>query len=943
MTIAVGGGVTLTSRQHPSAGSLATAPARRLQKSPRPFYSRIVPSMATHIRRNAKSLFRFYLAPLLCLCFITSHGLSQETSPITSTTGLGDLGTTVTSHDHTIQITGGSRQANGTSLFHSFHQFNIGQQQTAQFLNTTPSLPTTDILARVTGGTPSSIFGTIDTTSYPGANLFLMNPAGIVFGPNASLNLGGSVTFTTADYLRLAEGNGSNSGIFHAAPTETSLLTSAPVTAFGFLNSNTAAIAVQGSTITVQPGESITLIGGKQGFTYIDPHTDASTPVPGGVTITSGHLVAGSGQVNIASVASQGEMHAKPSHQTSSANGQNLEVFGPIQISQQSSLETSGESGGSVRIRGGHLLIDSSTLSSRTGEISIESASMRITNAAEVTTEATAAANAGHITLNAQRDIALDSGARILSSSRGSSGHAGNITVQSDHGNIFLSKSASLTSYSEMGSGNTGSITLDAPHGTIHANDAFVYTSAQGTGTLGGIQITANNLLMQDGASISGNNFTAQIAEPIIIRINHRLTLTGNSIIETATPQSANAADLIVRSREVALTEHSALSTITTSSGDAGRLSLFTDHLQVTDGARILSGSLVNPLLGEIPAGRGGAINIKGFTDPDTTRVRIAGSDSGIFTDTHGSGAAGDLHVKATSMILQDGGTISATTTGTSHTATGGSISVHATDQVTLTNGASIRASSTGPAAGNAGNISLDAGQQLDMTNGSSITTATESSQANGGNIDIRAIDRIQVVDSTISTSVLGAEGNGGNIFIDPKVVVLQGSDITAKAVGGAGGNITFVTPLFLADSTSLVSASSQRGPSGTVTIQSPTSNLSGAVGQLVSKIAPAQVLIQNRCVAATPGTQSTFILAGRDALPDQPGGWLSSPVAMEHWTQENTEGHASGLMVRSIQPNQSPAILAFDTKGQILSLRRLTPPGFLVRTFSTPSTGCSS
>ncbi len=225
---------------------------------------------------NKRRRVGLFVAPLVCVGFVTSLALSQETTTITSTTGPGDLGTTVTSHGHTTHITGGIRPGNGTNLFHSFNQFNVGPGDTAQFLNTTPTIATINILSRVTGGNPSSISGTIDTMSYPGANLFLVNPAGIVFGPTATLHVGGSVAFTTADYLRLAEGNGSNSGIFHAASTETGLLTSAPVTAFGFLNSNPAAIAVQGSTLTAQPGESISLLGGNHGFTYINPHTSAT-------------------------------------------------------------------------------------------------------------------------------------------------------------------------------------------------------------------------------------------------------------------------------------------------------------------------------------------------------------------------------------------------------------------------------------------------------------------------------------------------------------------------------------------------------------------------------------------------------------------------------------------------------------------------------------------
>ena len=69
-----------------------------------------------------------------------------------------------------------------------------------------------------------------------------MNPAGIVFGLDVTLNVSGSVTFTTADYLRLANADGSNAGIFHADPIATSLLTSASVAAFGFLGTNPAAI-----------------------------------------------------------------------------------------------------------------------------------------------------------------------------------------------------------------------------------------------------------------------------------------------------------------------------------------------------------------------------------------------------------------------------------------------------------------------------------------------------------------------------------------------------------------------------------------------------------------------------------------------------------------------------------------------------------------------------
>jgi large exoprotein involved in heme utilization and adhesion len=262
----------------------------------------------------------------------------------------------------------------------------------------------------------------------------------------------------------------------------------------------------------------------------------------------------------------------------------------------------------------------------------------------------------------------------------------------------------------------------------------------------------------------------------------------------------------------------------------------------------------------------------------------------------------------------------------------GGNISLKAGQSVTIQNGASVSASSTGPA--DAGNISINAGQQLDLTEKSSITT--EAKQASGGNIDIKAVDLIRVANSTISSSVQGNLSTaGGNITIDPNTVVLQKGQILASAVHGSGGHITITTPTFLADQFSRVDASSQFGVNGTVTVQSPTSNLSGTVKQLTTKPSEAQTLLQNRCVALAGGEQSTFIVAGRDALPSEPGGWLSSPLSMNHLPGHDAE-HAAGPAAKS-------AIGVPMRETQPLSLRRLTLPGFLVRTFATGPTGCPS
>src|SRR5436309_233316 len=140
-------------------------------------------------------------------------------------------------------ISGGTIR--GTNQFHSLGLFNVGTLDVATFNGPNGIV---NILTRVTGGVRSDIDGTIRTT-IPGANLFLMNPSGIMFGPNASLDIGatlsppqpGSFFATTANYLRLADGMG-----FSAIPNfaQDALLTSAPVAAFGFLNSSPASITV---------------------------------------------------------------------------------------------------------------------------------------------------------------------------------------------------------------------------------------------------------------------------------------------------------------------------------------------------------------------------------------------------------------------------------------------------------------------------------------------------------------------------------------------------------------------------------------------------------------------------------------------------------------------------------------------------------------------------
>ena len=111
--------------------------------------------------------------------------------------------------------------------------------------------------------------------------------------------------------------------------------------------------------------------------------------------------------------------------------------------------------------------------------------------------------------------------------------------------------------------------------------------------------------------------------------------------------------------------------------------------------------------------------------------------------------------------------------------------------------------------------------------------------------------------------------------------MTLQNSQILAQAVQGQGGNINIVAGTFLADPTSIVSASSQFGLSGAVNIQSPLSMLSGTLATLPQRPLQVQHLLQQRCAAQANGQLSSLVVAGRDTLPYEPGGWLMSSMAL--------------------------------------------------------------
>ena len=855
-------------------------------------------------------------------------------------------------------ITGGTRPEGGANLFHSFGEFGVPTNNIANFLNET-ALHTDNILARITGGDISTIFGTIRTTGFSNANLFLMNPNGFLFGPNATVNVGGMATFTTAEYMRLTDG-----GRFNANPNTTAadLLTAAPLAAFGFIGS-AHAFDFEGGQLKVaggtDEGTGITLVGGD--INLVPDHSGT----PSGIT-------APGRQIRLTSVAAgPDEVAADTGMQ---APGMTL---GTITLGQGTVLSSGnpsfgGGSGGAVSIRSGQFIatgaqiLTSPTVGSmgEGGTVTIAVGDgATLANSTIDTSSVSANGNGGAVSIAASKLTLQDSTIRTNALGNGLTAITGGGGLVNLEGisSVSLMNSTISTETADT-AGNAGVVTIAAPTLTIQGGTIATSTSVTLNplaGNAGDIEIAGATVSISDFArleSFASSPETFSRAGTIRIISTENILVANETSMLNTTASRANAGNIEMVSKHVTIMGKSTLGSETLGPGDggsvkitgaesialesgsiistnsafavenqgpAGHIDFNTQRLTVTGGSKATSSTFHN--------GASGTITVEDTNSPALS-VLIDGSGSGLFTDSQGTGKGGSISLNANTVTLQNGGTLSATTSGTEATATGGSITVETTDHVTMTGGASITASSTGP--GNAGTIKINAGQQFEMRE-SSITT--QATKASGGNIDIRAIDRVRLVNSEISSSVQGGSSTaGGNITIDPNVVVLQGSQVIAQAVQGTGGNITITTPLFLADSDSLVSASSQLGVNGTVTIQSPTSNLSGSLGPLTSKPSQAQALLTQRCAALASGQASSFVVAGREYLPADPGGWLSSPLALAALGESLDADYAVATA-----PATMP-ITAHDTG--TVSLRRLTPAGFLMANFAdSEATGCHS
>ena len=178
------------------------------------------------------------IALLLVFCAFLPGSSRAQSSIATDGTLLGVTAGDLLGPDYRVTDAEGTRV--GNSQLHSFERFGLATGESVSFSG---PAAIERIISRVTGGAVSSIDGEI-RSEISGADFYLINPAGVVFGSNASLNVPGDVVISTADYVELG-----SDGSFSASNPGSSVLSASPVAAFGFLSTSPAPIEVRGSQL----------------------------------------------------------------------------------------------------------------------------------------------------------------------------------------------------------------------------------------------------------------------------------------------------------------------------------------------------------------------------------------------------------------------------------------------------------------------------------------------------------------------------------------------------------------------------------------------------------------------------------------------------------------------------------------------------------------------
>ncbi|MBD2245586.1 S-layer family protein [Nostoc sp. FACHB-888] len=722
----------------------------------------------------------------------------------------------------------GGTQAGG-NLFHSFREFSVPINSAAFFNNATDIQ---NIISRVTGGSLSQIDGLIGARGT--ANLFLINPNGIVFGQNAQLNVGGSFVASTANALQFG-----NIGFFSATDQNipSSLLTINPsALLFNQINQN---VAIQNSSVAFAGTDP----AGFDAFGLRVPDGKSLLLVGGNFSMDGGRLNANGGRIELGGLAQPGTVAL-------GVDGDNLSLRFPenvmrtsVSLTNQAGVFVTGAGGGNIAVNARNLeILGESVLSAGIGQ----GLGMPETVA-------------GDITLNATGEIKVAGGGGIGNLMRlRSKGNGGNITIDSG---FFSLQDGAVLQASTYGQGNAGNVTVRAKNAVSLADNAFILSAVEsgGVGKGGNIDINAATLSLIDGARVqtstsgaSGNAGNVNVNATGVVDIvgGENGLFTGiSSAVQTGTV--GNGGNITIDSGSFSLRDGARLSASTFGQGSAGNVTVS------AKGAVFLANGDIFSTVAEGSVGQGGNIDINAATLSLIDGAQVQTSTRGAFaTQPGGRGDAGDVNIHVTGAVDIAGGEndfVSAigsfVDTGT--VGNGGNITIDS-GSFSLQDGAVLQASTYGQ--GNAGNVTVRAKNAVSLADAYILSTVEAGGVGQGGNIDINAatlslIDgaQLQTITRKASPSQSAGRGDAGNVNINitGTVDIAGGKNDFVSAIGsfvdtgtvGNGGNITIDSGSFsLRDGAALTASTFGQGNAGTIkvnaaakfTISGKSSNNSG-------------------------------------------------------------------------------------------------------------------
>ncbi|HEX2825959.1 MAG TPA: filamentous hemagglutinin N-terminal domain-containing protein [Burkholderiales bacterium] len=714
------------------------------------------------------------------------------------------------------RINAADGQLRGTNLFHSFGRFNVPEDTRATFAAPSDiSININNIISRVTGVDPSRIMGGI-RSEISGANLFLLNPNGIVFGPKAVLDVSGSFYASTAHHLLLG-----TSGRFDAVNPGATVLTSAPPSAFGFI-APPAGVVVNGSELTGAPGKTLGFVTGPMMI------AGANIQVPGGL-------------LSLTSVGGPGEVALVRTEPVPAAGVTRAAIT--VSDSVLGATSTPASSGATVVIRGGRLtltntiagvqndhagdapgvIVDAAeSLSMQTalvGNISTGSGSGGpvVVTSPEITLQDALISSisagpgaAGAVSVSGNR-ISL-SGQSGISSTVSASGASGGVQVNAAESlTVFGSAAArsQITSASE-GTGAAGAVRIAAP--TVLLDGGVVSSAVSGPGAAGPITIEANQVALTNGARIDSSSTGTGAAGAIAVFAHESIKVTGDENVASAIGSVATgggAGGSIVLTAPLVDLLGANVSVSSSGAGAAGSIAVIANDFKSSFSLIDTSGSGTGP---------GGNI--------DVVADRVVVRDNSVLNSAAVEGAPGAIRLtglESIAILRGDGNpNLEAGLFSLSAGPQNGSIISLSAPTVTIDQ-MSIRSSTFG--SGRAGDIRIEGGT-LSLLNGSQIDSRTRASGA-AGNLTLSATDSITIggrnsagVMGGVSTSST-ASGAGGNVVMNaPRITIGDAGVVADGQSTGAPGTITLTgESISLTDGARVSSSSHAPGAGGAVTI----------------------------------------------------------------------------------------------------------------------------